>query len=765
MKRFVASVMFCGLPVAAVHALDAFVVKDIRVEGLQRTAAGTVFNYLPIKVGDRVTEDSTRDAIRALFKTGFFQDVKLERQGDVLVVIVAERPSIDTIRISGTHEIDEETLKKGLKDAGLAEGRVLDSATLDRMEQELRRQYFGRGYYGVRVKTTVTPLERNRVAVKIDVSEGRIARIRQISIVGNHAFSDKQVLGNFTLRSSGWFTGITKSDQYSKPELAGDLEKLRSFYQNQGYLEFSIDSTQVSITPDREQIYITINITEGRSYKVGEIKLAGKLVVPEAELRQLISIKPGDVFSRQEMTETTKRLSDRLGDDGYAFANVNAVPDVDREAGTAAFTLYIDPGQRVYVRRINFSGNSSTRDEVLRREMRQFEGGWFSAGKVQRSRERLQRLGFFDDVNIETPAIPGVPDMVDVNITVKERAVNTFMASIGYSDQDGALLSGNLSFKNLMGTGKEASLSIDTSHVNKHVNLGYTNPYYTDDGISRSFNLYSTKTDAAAANTAAYNTTTHGLGVSYGIPISESRSITAGLAYESIALDVTTSSAKVAQDFVAIYGDTNAVVSATLGIALDTLDNPILPSRGTVQRISLEATVPGSELEYFRLNYTAIGYLPLSRKVSLKGRTDVGYGDGYGDTQDLPFYKNYFAGGSSSVRGYRARSLGPKDIGGPDETLPIGGSKRLLVNGELLFPVPGAAPDNKSMRLSVFTDGGMVYGADQPFDTGELRYSAGLAFNWYSPVGPLSISYAKPLNDQPGDRTEAIQFTLGTAFR
>ncbi len=765
MKRYLAALLACLLPVHVLAALETFLVRDIRVEGLQRISPGTVFNYLPVKVGDTLTEDGAREAIRALYKTGFFKDVRLERAGEVLVVLVEERPTIDSIKISGTREIDEETLKKGLKEVGLAEGRVFDSSLLEKTEQELKRQYFSSGRYAVGIKTAVTPLERNRVGLSIEVSEGRVARIQQITLVGNKSFGDKELLALFSLGPTHLFSFLSKNDQYSKPKLSADLETLRSYYQNRGFLDFTINSTQVSISPDKEQIYITANITEGRRYTVSGYRLAGRLIVPEEELRALVSIKPGGVFSRQEVTEGARRISDRLGNDGYAFANVNPVPEVDKENNTVAFTFFVDPGQRVYVRRINFAGNASTRDEVLRRELRQLEGAWFSTQKVQRSRERLQRLGFFDEVTIETPAVPGVPDQVDVNVTVKERLVNNFLASVGYSDVDGVILSGSVTLKNLFGTGKELVTSVDTSSSNKHLNVSYTNPYYTIDGISRSFNIFSSRVDSAEANTAAYNSSTLGGGVLYGIPISEDRTISLGLGYESVVIDVIATSAKIARDFVAVAGDSNAIIKGTLGWAYDTLDSPFFPSRGTLHRVTAEIAVPGSDLEYYRLIYGASSYLPLGADYTLKLKGELGYGDGYGDTADMPFFKNFYAGGASSVRGFSARSLGPKDEGSPDPALPVGGSKRVLGNIELLFPVPGSAHDNKSMRLGLFIDAGMVYGPNEKADLGGLRYSTGLALNWFSPLGPLSISIAKPLNEKEGDRTETIQFTLGTIIR
>jgi outer membrane protein insertion porin family len=764
MRKTTALLLACLLPVSFVQAIENFLVKDIRVEGLQRIAPGTVFNYLPIKVGDTLTDSSARDAIAALFKTGFFQDVRLDRSGDVLVVQVKERPSIDSIQINGTKEIDEKTLLKSLKEIGLAEGLVFNSSLLDKTELELKRQYFSRGRYAVSVKTTVTPLERNRVAIRIDVAEGEVTKIRDITIVGNHVFSDDVLRKTFTLSVSTMFSIFSKNDQYSKQQLSADLESLRNFYQNQGYLDFAIDSTQVSITPDKQDIYITVNLTEGRKYFVTDVKLGGKLIVPEAELRRLISVFTGSVFSRQEVTDSSKRISDRLGNDGYAFANVNAVPDINRENNTVAFTFFIDPGQRVYVRRVNFSGNLATNDEVLRREMRQLEGAWFSTSKVQRSRMRLQRLGFFEDVNIETPPVSGSPDQVDINVSVKERLVNNFMFGIGYST-DGLVVNASMNFKNFLGTGQELALGLDTSKVNKHINLGYTDPYYTEDGISRTINFYSTRVDTSTTDAAAYSSNTDGIGISYGIPISEDNSLRLGLAYERIDLTVPIYGSLVAREFVDTYGPANSVIKASFGWAHDTLDSPIFPTSGIQQIVSFEFTLPGMDLDYFRIGYSAGAYVPLSKTFTYKIKGGIDYGAGYGhDNNVYPFYKNFYAGGSNSVRGYVSRSLGPTDVGGPNPTLTIGGVKKLLANTELLFPLPGME-DNKAMRLSAFIDGGMVYGPDQVARLSEMRFAAGVAFNWLSPVGPISLSYAIPLNDQPGDKIEAVQFTLGQSFR
>lgn len=763
MKQFFAALLLGVMHISTSLALESFVVKDIRVDGLQRISAGTVFNYLPIKIGDTLTEQKSQEAVRALFGTGFFRDVSLEREQDVLIVKVVERPSIAGIKIVGTKEMSETDLKKGLKETGLAEGRVFNKSLLDRVEQELRQQYFARGYYAVVIRPTVTPLERNRVDINIDVAEGKVARIHEINIVGNHLFPDKELLGLFTLGPRPWYAPFSSRDKYSKQKLSGDLERLRNFYQDQGFLEFNIDSTQVSITPDKERIYITVNLTEGKKYTVTDYKLAGTFVVPEKELKELVSIKPGSVFSRKEVTGTTKKITDRLANDGYAFANVNAIPEVDKEKSQVFFTFFIDPGRRVYVRRINFSGNVVTRDEVLRREMRQFEGGWYDAAKIERSRVRLQRLGFFDDVNVETPAVPGTADQVDVNVAVKERPTGNLMLGVGYSDTDGFLFNASISQNNLFGSGNQLSLGFDTSRSTRNINLTYVNPYYTKEGISRGFNVYDTKVDAALANTAAYTADTRGIGVFFGIPVSEDNSVNVGGDVENVALHTDTTSAQIAQDFVARYGATNTNFKLTLGWSHDTLDNTLLPTKGSLQRVSGEIAVPGSDIEYYKLTYLAGHYWPVSDALTLKARGELGYGNGYGDTGSLPFYKNFFAGGSGTVRGYRSNSLGPADTLPPND--PVGGNRRVLVNLELLFPLPGTAPDNKSMRMSVFTDGGMVYGPGEKLDIGQLRYSAGIAFNWFSPVGPLSFSYAIPLNSKPQDHKEAFQFTLGVPLR
>ena len=527
------------LAVQPALAEEPFVVKDIRVEGIQRTEAGTVFSYLPVKVGETMTDEKTAAAIKALYATGFFKDVRLEARDGVVIVTVEERPSISKITLSGIKEFSEEDLKAGLKQTGLAEGRVLDRALLDKAEQELQRQYFNRGKYAVEIKSTLTPLERNRVAVQFDVVEGDSARIQQISIVGNKAFKEKELLGQLTSTTPGWLTWYTKNDQYSKSRLGGDIEALRSFYLNRGYIEFNVDSTQVSISPDKQGIYITVNVTEGPQYKVSDIKLAGQMLVPEAELQKLITLKPGEVFARDQLTETTKKIGDRLGNDGYAFANVNAVPELDREKGAVAFTLFVDPGRRVYVNRVNVAGNTKTRDEVVRREVRQMEGAYYDAEKINRSRDRLNRLGYFNEVNIETPGVSGTTDQVDVNVSVAEKSTGNVMLGAGFSSSEGLVLSGSVSQSNVFGTGNRVAVQVNSGSVNTVYSLSFTNPYYTIDGISLGYDLYRRDVDSSSLDDVSeYKTSTYGVGARFGLPVNERDFISFGLTYEQNSLNI-----------------------------------------------------------------------------------------------------------------------------------------------------------------------------------------------------------------------------------
>ncbi|HWQ37632.1 MAG TPA: outer membrane protein assembly factor BamA [Burkholderiales bacterium] len=734
---------------------EPFEVRDIRVEGIQRTEAGTVFSYLPIKVGDKVTPERASAAVKALFATGFFKDVRLEADGDVLVVIVEERPAIAQIDVIGSKEFDKDKLKEALKQIGLAESRIFDRALLDRAEQELKNQYIARGKYGVQITTTVTPLERNRVALSFTISEGRVAKIRQIRFVGNEVFSDRTLRKQLTLRTPGLLTWYSKNDQYSKPKLQADLETLRSFYLNQGYLEFSIDSTQVSISPDKQDIFITINLTEGGKYRVADVKLAGELIVAEEELRRLVRLRKGEVFSRERLTETTKLIGDRLGNEGYAFAQVNAVPEINREKGEASFTLYVDPGRRIYVRRINISGNTNTRDEVIRRELRQMESAWYSTEKLNRSRQRVDKLGFFSDVQIETPAVPGVADQVDVNIKVTERATGNLTLGVGYSTAEKVVLSAGISQQNIFGTGNALSLQINTGSINQTYALSYTNPYFTDDGVSRGFDVYRRDTDVSSLSISSYNTSTLGLGLRFGVPVTEYDTINYGLAYEQTKIGILEDTPQRFVDFVNTFGETTDNYLGTAGWARDQRDSIIYTTRGRYQRLQAEVGLPGADLTYYRLTYQHQWYYPLTQNLTLLLNGQIGYAEGY-DDKPLPFFKNFYAGGVHSVRGYATATIGPKDSNGDA----IGGKRQLIGNFELLFPFPGLEKD-KSVRLSAFVDAGL---AGEKYDTNELRYSTGLAFSWYSPVGPLKLSFGRPINPKPDDKQERVQFTLGTLF-
>jgi outer membrane protein insertion porin family len=753
------------LVVQAAHAGEPFVVKDIRVEGIQRTEAGTVFSYLPVKVGDLMNDEKSAAAIKALFATGFFKDVRLEARDGVLVVTVEERPSIARITLSGIKEFSEDDLKNGLKQTGLAEGRVLDRALLDKAEQELKRQYFNRGKYAVEIRSTLTPLERNRVAVQFEVVEGDSAKIRQINIVGSKAFKEKELLKQFTSTTPGWLTWYTKNDQYSKTRLAGDIESLRSFYLNRGYLEFNVESTQVSISPDRQSIYITVNVSEGPQYRVSDVKLAGQTLVPEEELKALVSVKPGEVFVRDRLTETTKRIGDRLGNDGYAFANVNAVPELEKDKATVSFTLYVDPGRRVYVNRVNVAGNTRTRDEVIRREMRQMEGAYYDAEKINRSRDRLNRLGYFNEVNIETPAVAGTTDQVDVNVSVAEKSTGSIMMGAGYSSSEGVVLSGSVSQSNVFGTGNRLSAQVNSGSVNTVYSLSFTNPYFTVDGISLGYDLYRRDVDASSLdNVGDYETSTYGAGVRLGLPINERDSISFGLNYEQTSLTTTATSPEQYIRFVDTFGTDNDTLRFDVSLARDTRNSFLFPTKGLFQRIAAEVGTPAGSLQYYKVSLQHQQYFRLGRDFTLMLNGEVGIGGGLSD-KPLPFFKNFYAGGTSSVRGFKSGTLGPKDVNGDA----LGGDKRLVGNAELFFPLPGLK-DDQSLRMSAFVDAGATFGPDdannqfKDFAFGDLRYSAGVAVLWVSPLGPLKFSLAQPLATKTGDEEEVFQFTLGTVF-
>jgi outer membrane protein insertion porin family len=753
-----------GLAPSLASAIEPFIVKDIRVEGVQRTEAGTVFSYLPIKVGERLDDQKAAQAVKALFATGFFRDVRLEvEDGNVLVVVVQERPTISKVDLVGNKEFDTDTLKKALKEIGLTEARIFDRSALDRAEQEIKRQYVSRGHYAAKVTVTVTPQERNRVAVNITIEEGDISKIARINIVGASAFPERELLAQMTLTTPGWTTWYTKNDQYSKQKLSADLETLRSFYQNRGYLEFNVDSTQVSITPDKEDVYITINITEGPRYTVSDVKLAGDLPVPGPELARLIQLKPGDVFSREQLQSTTKAISDRLGTEGFAFANVNAVPDVNREKLQVAFTIFIDPGRRVYIRKINIAGNTRTRDEVIRREMRQLEAAWYDGARIERSKVRIKRLGYFEpDINVETPPVTGTTDQVDVDVTVVEKNTGTLLAGVGYSSAEKFVFNASVSQANILGTGNSLVAAINTSAVNRIISLAFSEPYYTVDGISRTLELYQRNTDPGSIAVSQYTSSTYGAAVNFGVPITETDTVNVGFRYEHTQLSLVADSPPSYILYVAQFGSiTNSYVLSG-GWSRDTRDDILYPTRGRLQSLVTEVALPFGDLEYYKVNYLQQNFTPIYGDVVLMLRGDIGYADGYGGLP-LPFFKAFYAGGVGSVRGYQQSSLGPQDIFGNA----TGGKRKIVGNVEVFYPV---LKGDKSVRLSGFVDAGQIYinGKDLPerakFDLQGFRYSAGLGIAWNSPVGPLKFSYAFPLNDKPLDKIQRFQFQVGTIF-
>ena len=753
-----------GFAPSVVSAIEPFIVKDIRVEGVQRTEAGTVFSYLPIKVGERIDDQKAAQAVKALFATGFFRDVRLEvEDNSVLVVIVQERPTISKVDLVGNKEFDTDTLKKALKEIGLTEARIFDRSALDRAEQEMKRQYVSRGRYAAKITVTVTPQERNRVAVNITIEEGDVSKIARINIVGASAFSEKELLAEMTLTTPGWTTWYTKNDQYSKQKLSADLETMRSFYQNRGYLEFNVDSTEVSITPDKEDVYITINITEGPRYTVADVRLAGDLPVPGLELSRLIQIKSGDVFSRERLQTSTKAISDRLGTEGFAFANVNAVPDVNREKLEVAFTIFVDPGRRVYIRKINIAGNTRTRDEVIRREMRQLESAWYDGARIERSKIRIKRLGYFEpDINVETPPVAGTTDQVDIDVTVVEKNTGTLLAGVGYSSAEKFVFNASVSQANILGTGNSLVAALNTSAINRIISLAFSEPYYTVDGVSRTLELYQRNTDPGSIAISQYTSSTYGAAVNYGIPITETDSVNIGFRVEHTELSLVADSPPSYILYVAQFGNiTNSYVLSG-GWSRDTRDDILYPTRGRLQSLGVEVALPFGDLEYYKVNYLQQNFLPVYGDFVLMLRGDVGYADGYGGLP-LPFFKAFYAGGVGSVRGYQQSSLGPQDIFGNA----TGGKRKIVGNMELFYPI---LKGDKSVRLSAFADAGQIYvnGKDLPereqFDLQGFRYSAGVGVAWNSPVGPLKFSYAFPLNAKPLDKIQRFQFQVGTIF-
>ena len=782
MKRLLSGLLLVLCSLSYSVNAEVFQVTDIRIEGLQRVSAGTVFASLPISAGDLVDESAIRNATRSLFRTGYFSDVVMARENGILVIGLAERPAVTEINLDGNKAIETDQLLDALRDNGLAEGQIFRQVILDGMTQELQRQYVSQGRYGALVKTEVKTLPRNRVAINIDIDEGDVAKIRHINIVGNKDFSEEELLDTFEQNTTGWLSWISSDDKYSREKLSGDLETLETWYLDRGYLRFVVDSTQVSISPDKESVFITINITEGDVYTIGGIELSGELKIPEDQARGLIIMREGMTFSQTLMTTSSEYITRRLGNEGYTFAEVNGYPEVNEEDNTATVTFVVTPGMRAYVRRIEFRGNTKTADEVLRREMRQMEGGSANNALIEHSKVRLERLGFFKEVSVENLPVAGTNDQIDVVYTVEEQPSGSVGASVGYAQGTGLILGGNLSENNFLGTGKQVGIGINRSTYQSSLNFSYSEPYFTVDGVSVGYNLYARETDYDRINVASFSTNTYGGGVNWSYPISDVQRIGLGLGYENLDLKTGAFASREISDFVEANGKNFDVFSFNINWAKSTLNRGIFATRGASQRLGIDLALPGSGLEYYKVNYNAEYLRGLTRTLSLKLKADLGYGESYGDTSQLPFFKNFYGGGFGSVRGFKRNTLGPQDtpcnfadppcvtsyIDDPD---PIGGNVKVELGAEVIFPLP-FLKDQRSVQSSLFFDAGNIFNTKcgetqvncfKP-DAGELRYAFGVGATWLSGFGPITFSVAKPLNSNDFDETEVFQFSLGNQF-
>ncbi|MBH8609942.1 outer membrane protein assembly factor BamA [Pseudomonas mohnii] len=769
------------------HA-QGFKISDIRIDGLQRVSAGSVFGALPLNVGDDADERRLVESTRALFKTGFFQDIQLGHEGNVLVITVVERPSVASIEIEGNKAISTEDLMKGLKQSGLAEGEIFQRATLEGVRNELLRQYVAQGRYSASVDAEVVPQPRNRVGLKIKIDEGSVAAIQHINVVGNTVFAEEELTDQFTLKTSNWLSFFKNDDKYAREKLSGDLERLRSYYLDRGYINMDIASTQVSITPDKKHVYITVNINEGEKYAVRDVKLSGDLKVPEDQVRSLLLVQKGQVFSRKVMTTTSDLITRRLGNEGYTFANVNAVPTPHNDDHTVDVTFVVDPGKRAYVNRINFRGNTKTDDKVLRREMRQIEGGWASTYLIDQSKTRLERLGFFKEVNVETPAVATVDDQVDVNYSVEEQASGSITASVGFSQSSGLILGGSITQNNFLGTGNYASLGLTRSSYQSKYNFGFTNPYFTPDGVSLGYNLFYNATDYNEYyddDYSYYSINSYGAGTTVGYPINETSRLSFGVTVQHDSIEAGTYSADEIYDFIEREGKEFNNLKANIGWSESTLNRSVLATRGHSQNLNLMMTVPGSDLNFYKLDYTGQAFFSVTDATSLRFHTKIGYGNSYGSTEGLPFYENYTAGGEGSVRGFKSGTLGPRNTPATGtyasagqayysdrDTEALGGNILITGGVEYLFPMP-FIKDNKSVRTSVFWDVGSVYsnkcylsttqGCDG-VDLDQMASSVGVGVTWYSPLGPLSANVAFPVRTPENADTQVFQFSLGQTF-
>jgi outer membrane protein insertion porin family len=802
MKRIAAAILLAlSAPFAGAQGFDPFTVSDIRVEGLQRISAGTVFTYLPIEKGDTVDRSAASQAIRALFRTGFFNDVKLERQNDILVVTVQERPAINKINLIGNKDIKTEELNKGLKDIGLAEGETFDRMQLERVTQELTRQYNNRGKYNVSITPSVKPLDRNRVDLTIDIKEGKAAKIKHINIVGNETFSDDEILDNWESDTTNWLSWYNRGDQYSREKLSGDLEKLSSFYLDRGYVDFNVESTQVSISPDRKDMFLTANVREGEVYTISEVKVTGDTIVSQEQMEKLVIVKSGDTFSRRLLEATSDAMIAVLGNVGYAFANVTPVPEVDREKRTVKINFFVEPGQRVSVRRISFKGNTRTADEVLRREMRQFEGSWYSQAAIDRSKVRLQRLGYFSEVNIETPQVAGTEDQVDVEVNVTETTSGSFTFGLGYSQLSGLITSVSVIQNNFLGTGNRVGVTVQDNDYSSRLDLSYLDPYFTDDGVSLGYNLSYREQSYDDFNVANYNSDSGLISAVFGVPLTETDTVgvSLGVDYNTIQI-FEGSTPQVLVDYInALDRRTFHSWRTELSWARDSRNAYFNPTRGTYQRVAAELTLPGSTVEYYKLYYQFAKYWPLNRHLILLTSAELGYGDNYDDPKSrdipilqtnpanptgplipvlgpdgqptfrtvtadgLPFFENFYAGGVRSIRGFEDNSLGPVGFAPllPNFRQRLGGALKTVGTVEMIFPT---LFDTDQTRISAFLDFGNVYPDAQSFEFREYRASVGVSLQWQAPVGPIILNLSTPLLKDDDDEIERLQFSFGTQF-
>ncbi len=780
-RRLLALALAVGIGAPALaQAAAPFTVSDIRVDGLQRISSGTVFTYLPVERGQALTDAKISETIRALYKTGFFEDVQLDRQGDILVVTVKERPAINKLTVTGNKDIKSDQLLKGLSDIGLSEGGTFDRLSLDRVTQELRRQYNDRGKYNVEITPVVSPLDRNRVDIAITIKEGKAAKIRHVNLIGTEKFEAEDILDTWESKEHNWASWYRRDDQYSKEKMSGDLEKLNSWYLDRGYVDFSIDSTQVSISPDKRDMFISAGVTEGEQYKISEIKVSGDTVLPQEDVERMVIQKAGDTFSRALLEFSSNSITNSLANIGYAFAKVNPIPTSNRADRTVAINMQVVPGPRVSVRQIVFRGNTRTSDEVLRREMRQFENSWYSQAAIDRSKIRLQRLGYFEAVEVETPAVTGSNDQVDVVYNVKETTSGSFVFGLGYSQSYGMTTSVQLSQNNFLGGGNRVSVEASRSSYLQRYGFSYTNPYFTDDGVSLGYNLSWRELDYSDFNTAQYNSTNGAAQMVFGVPITETDTVSLMFGIDSNQIQTYGATPKSIVDYINAVGrKTFHAWRTELGWARDSRNDYFMPTRGTYQRVGLETTLPGSTVEYYKLNYQISKYWPIIPSLVINTRVEVGYGDSYGKDESrvvtesdgtqrvitasgLPFYENFYAGGTNSVRGFEDNTLGPREvtIGYPNGQ-PLGGSFKTVGSVEAYFP---RLFDSPSARVSAFLDFGNVYNGVDNFKANELRVSTGVALLWRAPVGPISISYAFPLKKEDGDEVERLQFTFGGQF-